>query len=115
MWIRIASLSAVLVLWPGLGPATRAQALHDLHRGAGMTCAACHIETPATVAPPDAVCVACHGTMIGDDAPVFAPDPHRSPHLGPGETPACNDCHKVHRKPEVTCVTCHRGFQFDLD
>lgn len=115
MWTPIAPLAAALVFWTGLAPATSAQALHDLHERAAVPCAACHVETPAAKTPPAAACVACHGTMIGEGAPVFTPDPHRSPHLGPGETPACNDCHKVHRKREVTCVTCHRGFRFDLE
>lgn len=104
-----AALAALLLAVP----LAHGQALHDRHAGVGVPCAACHQETPASAAPPDAVCVACHGGMIGQDAPLMSPDPHRSPHLGPDELPACTECHGIHREAEVTCVMCHRGFQFD--
>ena len=90
------------------------QELHGIHEKAGVACSTCHKEAPAEVAPPSAICEACHGTMTGDDDPIVFPDPHRSPHLGPNETPVCSDCHNIHRKSEVTCVTCHRGFEFQI-
>lgn len=92
-----------------------AQALHGLHEGANVPCAACHREDPpAPVA--NETCVACHGTMIEpreDDAAAM-PDPHRSPHLGADEVPVCTECHSIHGQSEVTCVMCHRGFEFDI-
>lgn len=90
------------------------QALHDVHRNAGVACEACHQETPPALTPPDTACVACHGTMLDGRQGAISPDPHRSPHLGTGEVPACSDCHHIHRPSEVTCVMCHRGFQFNI-
>jgi fumarate reductase flavoprotein subunit len=95
-----------------IGTAASAQTLLDIHGKAGVPCAACHQETPAAAAPPDATCVACHGTMVEGPVPL-TPDPHHSPHLGVGETPVCSDCHKVHRPSEVTCNLCHKGFNFE--
>jgi hypothetical protein len=43
------------------------------------------------------------------------PNPHRSPHLGPGEVPVCSECHSVHGKSEDTCSMCHRGFGFSME
>jgi len=105
-------LLAGLAAWSPI----KAQSLHDVHQGAGVPCAACHQEAPPAVAPPNGTCIACHGTMLEDiegRAP-SSPDPHRSPHLGPGEIPACTECHKVHSPSEVTCVQCHRGFEFNI-
>ena len=92
-----------------------AQALHDVHAGAGVQCTACHEQFPPLpgATTPDSTCIACHGTML-DTASASLPNPHASPHLGPGEVPACTECHKVHEPSEVTCVMCHRGFQFDI-
>lgn len=94
-----------------------AQMLHDVHAGAGIPCSACHTETPPSDPTPTATCVACHGTMIGplDAEDVRWPDPHRSPHLGPGEVPVCSECHSVHGKSEDTCSLCHRGFGFAME
>lgn len=111
MWRRFLCLIAFVVLLPSGG--ANGQALNDAHHAAGVGCPACHVEAPPRSAPPDATCVACHGTML-DIEGASLPDPHASPHLGPGETPACGECHKVHRPSEVTCVMCHRGFRFDI-
>lgn len=94
-----------------------AQMLHDVHAGAGIPCSACHTETPPSDPTPTATCVACHGTMIGplDAEDVRWPDPHRSPHLGPGEVPVCSECHSVHGQSEDTCSLCHRGFSFEME
>lgn len=110
MWPRTAALVSIIPV--GFGSFAGAQTLHDMHQQAGIACTACHQETPAAAAPPDATCVACHGTML--DGAQLAPDPHRSPHLSAGEVPVCSDCHHIHRPSEVSCVTCHRGFQFDV-
>ena len=112
MWRHVALLVAALFL----GSHAQAQTLLDVHGKAGVACAACHRDQSPPAAISDSVCIACHGTMIGDGAePAPSPDPHRSPHLGPGEVPACNECHSIHGQSEVTCVTCHRGFRFEID
>lgn len=116
MKFRIAWLALTFLALSSAALFAQVPSLHDVHKNAGVACATCHQETPAAVAPPDATCVACHGTMIepGDAANAPSPDPHRSPHLGPGEVPVCSECHKIHGKSEVTCIACHRGFQFDI-
>lgn len=106
-------LTALTTIMLCAGSAALAQALHDIHEGAGVPCAACHQQTPPEPNPPDSTCVACHGTML-DAAAGLSVDPHASPHLGPDEIPACTECHAVHRPSEVTCVVCHRGFQFEI-
>jgi hypothetical protein len=90
--------------------------LLEVHTSSGIACTACHSETPPEPRPGFAICVACHGTMIGTDSPVPAqgPDPHRSPHLGPDETPDCTSCHRVHQPSEVSCTMCHRAFPFNI-
>ena len=104
-----------LVVFGALVGGANPQALHDIHKGAGVECAACH-QTPPPAVVPNAACVACHGTMLGprEGAIPLFPDPHNSPHLGAGEVPVCSDCHKIHGVAEVTCSVCHRGFQFNL-
>lgn len=90
--------------------------LLEVHRLGGIACSACHSQTPPEPEPGFATCVACHGTMTGIDSPlpVDGPDPHRSPHLGPDETPECTSCHQVHQPSEVTCTMCHRAFRFNI-
>lgn len=91
------------------------QALHDVHNRAGVQCAACHQQNPPEPNPPNSTCIGCHGTMLPSSGRAAkSPDPHASPHLGPGEIPVCSDCHRVHKASEVTCIACHRGFQFKI-
>lgn len=111
MWQKTAIFLLMLLVSSSFSAAS--QALHDVHENAKVPCAACHQEVPPAVAPPDTTCVACHGTML-DGPGTQSPDPHRSPHLGAGEIPACSDCHHIHRPSEVTCVMCHRGFQLNF-
>lgn len=96
-------------------PPSAAQVLLERHEAMGLDCAACHTDGPPFDEDPgDAACIACHGTMIDGPAPE-GPDPHHSPHLAAGEAPDCTSCHRVHAPSEVTCVFCHRGFEFTLD
>lgn len=115
MWIRAAWLVAGTFGALITAATAQGQALHDIHENAGIPCTACHQDQQEMTAPPNELCVACHGTMIGDDRPVMAPDPHRSPHLGPDEVPVCAECHRVHGKSEDSCSVCHRGFGFEMD
>lgn len=115
MLTRMVKIIFAALAISGIGLPVLAQSLHDMHSKAGVACTACHKEAPAAVAPPNATCVACHGTMLvpKPGARALSPDPHRSPHLAADEVPACNDCHKIHRASEVTCIACHRSFQFN--
>ncbi len=112
----MAMLTIVSLIWGG---SALAQALHDSHSRGGVPCASCHVgEQVPSLSPPDAVCVACHGSKVEPLEPgeqISRPDPHRSPHLAPGEAPACTSCHSIHGQSEVTCLTCHRGFEFNRE
>ncbi len=117
--MRLSSIASILTMLFTAAlfaaSASYGQALHDAHSKALVPCAACHKQTPPEPKPPDSVCVTCHGTMLPSAGRIAkSPDPHASPHLGPGEVPVCGDCHRVHKPSEVTCVMCHRGFQFKI-
>lgn len=83
--------------------------LIERHKVAGVVCAACHDETPDSVVPSSKKCIACHGPLTGLIVRTMhlTPNPHASPHVEPGATQLCTDCHHVHRPSEVTCVQCH--------
>ena len=101
MWLRSAIGAMALSVATVAAQSAQAQSLLDIHKGAGVACSACHVEEPFA-APPDAVCVACHGTMLENedgDAGV-RPDPHRALQLGEGEVPPCTTCHAVHGATE---------------
>jgi len=103
-----------MVLSPGL-PA-HSETLHGMH--ADVPCAACHTGEDMASPVPSATCVSCHGTMIDpleEGEEISFPDPHRSPHLGPDDIPDCTVCHGVEEEPQVTCVRCHRGFEFEIE
>jgi hypothetical protein len=117
--MRLSSIFSISIVFAAVAPfaasASYGQTLHDVHSKAGIQCAACHQRMPPEPKPPDTACVACHGTMLTPAGRVpRSPDPHASPHLASGEVPACSECHHVHKPSEVTCVTCHRGFQFKI-
>lgn len=90
--------------------------LFETHHGAGLTCAQCHDERPPDRAPAASKCTGCHGdqaTLAGKTS-AASPNPHAPPHMAPGETQVCTDCHHIHRRSEVTCTACHRDFFFDV-
>jgi len=106
----------MLLLITGICPPTAAALLLDRHQSAGIGCPSCHKETPPHVKPADSVCLGCHGDQakLAQLTSKDAPNPHAPPHLAPGETQACDDCHHVHRASELSCVDCHHSFQLDV-
>ena len=115
--LRRAVYGAILLLTMSVTEGgVEAQSLHEAHERANVPCAACHMPEPSDIAPQEKSCVVCHGTMLEprEGEQQVWPDPHRSPHLGEGEVSTCRDCHKIHGKSEVTCVMCHRSFQFEV-
>jgi len=90
--------------------------LLERHQAAGVRCASCHKEEPPHTKPLNGVCVGCHGDQekLAGLSSKATPNPHAPPHLAPGETQACDDCHHVHRPSEVSCADCHHSFQFDV-
>jgi hypothetical protein len=111
-----AFLAAAFVMIAASGAGVSAQVALDVHSALGLACSDCHAEDPPLLAPPNAVCVACHGTMTDAPPPATLPgaDPHRSPHLGPREVPVCAECHRIHSPSEVSCAICHQGFEFNI-
>ena len=90
--------------------------LFETHRAAGLKCAQCHQEQPPRLAAPNSICLGCHGDQqaLANKTSAAIPNPHAPPHLAAGEIQACNECHHIHRKSEVSCSTCHREFYFDV-
>jgi nitrate/TMAO reductase-like tetraheme cytochrome c subunit len=86
------------------------------HQTAGQTCVACHSEQPPSAKPRPAVCQTCHGDQgkLAATTVKADPNPHAPPHLAAGEAQLCGDCHSIHKQSEVTCIDCHRGFQFNV-
>jgi hypothetical protein len=91
---------------PGYAPL-----LADLHQAKGLSCAACHKESPPKSAVPDQVCVACHGGVpeIIARGNNYAPNPHISPHSADLR---CATCHHAHKSSEVSCLACHADKTF---
>lgn len=114
----IASLASVALItsFSNAPAADDARSLLEIHQGKGLNCASCHTEAPPQVPPPTTKCTGCHG----DQATVAArtknetPNPHAPPHLAPGETQNCEECHHVHKPSEVTCTDCHHSFEFNI-
>jgi len=106
-------VGAVAIVSPVL--AAGGQRLTEAHRAAGLKCVACHQESPPKATPSSAVCTGCHGDLpqIIEKTARLTPNPHASPHLEPGQTQACTECHHVHKPSEVTCTQCHQDFHFD--
>jgi nitrate/TMAO reductase-like tetraheme cytochrome c subunit len=90
--------------------------LIDRHKAAGLECGSCHSESPPQAAPSNSKCIGCHGDQakLAAQTKYASPNPHAPPHLSPGETQACQDCHHVHKQSEITCTDCHRSFQFNI-
>jgi len=112
-----AGLAGALVIACATQLSAADDALLQIHQGAGLNCASCHSETPPQMPPPSDKCTGCHG----DQAAVAArtkdlnPNPHAPPHLAPGETQNCEECHHVHKPSEVTCTDCHHSFHFNIN
>jgi len=117
-WRTVLARSAVLAAALGLMAAgvyaeDAAIMLDEVHKQAGVPCAACHAEQPPAAAPPHGTCVGCHGSAaeIAARTADLLPNPHVSPHLPEGEAQPCADCHHVHAAQEVTCIACHKALQ----
>jgi len=88
----------------------------ERHQKAGLVCQSCHKETPPQTTVPGAQCMDCHGDLakLIEKSSKAIPNPHSSPHISPGETPKCEECHHIHnrRKPVVPNVTRISSIQF---
>jgi len=86
------------------------------HSASRLTCAQCHQERPPTSAPSNAPCLGCHGDQqaLAQKTEGASPNPHAPPHLPPGETQVCSECHNVHKQSAVSCSSCHHDFFFNV-
>jgi hypothetical protein len=107
---------ASFAIWLAAFHGVRAQELLGIHQHTGITCGACHAEAPPQKAPPSSKCTSCHGDQaaVANRTANKTPNPHAPPHLAPGETQDCEECHHVHKPSEVTCMDCHHGFNFNI-
>ena len=90
--------------------AAQAPLLEERHKDAGITCDACHQETPPGKEVPMEVCAGCHGdyAKLAEETGKVEPNPHDS-HEGPVP---CEKCHHNHRPSENYCASCHNfGFK----
>jgi fumarate reductase flavoprotein subunit len=82
------------------------------HLGQGLSCAACHDETPPTKAATTAKCLSCHGTydaLADKTEGKGGANPHDS-HQG---ELGCASCHHVHKLSVNFCSQCHQ-FNFNV-
>ena len=88
----------------------------EKHQQAGLTCQSCHKESPPNVTVAGAQCMTCHGDVAKLIAKSIkaVPNPHASPHISPGETPKCEECHHIHKPSEISCNNCHQDFKFKM-
>jgi hypothetical protein len=80
--------------------------LYEKHLAAGVSCMACHPETPSATAANAAACLNCHGprpALIAKTAG-DAPNPHAQAHVGPIP---CTACHHIHVASGSYCNKCH--------
>ena len=90
--------------------------LADKHQKAGVNCQGCHKESPPSKPVPTETCLTCHGDLakLIARSSKAVPNPHASPHIGPGETPRCDECHHVHKPSDVSCLKCHQDFKYKI-
>ncbi len=86
------------------------------HKEKGINCTSCHEESPPAKATPNSACAKCHDGQEKLDQLTnkVVPNPHASPHLNPGELPACDDCHHIHKSSVNACEQCHENFKFKV-
>jgi Zn finger protein HypA/HybF involved in hydrogenase expression len=85
----------------------------DRHQKAGLNCQSCHAESPPKEMVPGSKCMTCHGDLakLVQKSSKAVPNPHASPHMNPGETPKCEECHHIHKPSEFSCLKCHEDFK----
>lgn len=96
-----------------MGQAAAVGAGLERHLKAGLNCQSCHAESPPKEMVPGMKCMTCHGDLakLVQKSSKAVPNPHASPHLSPGETPKCEECHHIHKPSEVSCLKCHEDFK----
>ena len=115
LFIILCSMLTLFLAAAGFSAAQKDQGtlLGEKHKAKGIDCSGCHTESPPAKPVPSAVCVKCHGDQakLAQRTIKLTPNPHASPHLNPGEQPACEDCHHIHKPSENSCNKCHE-FKF---
>ncbi len=113
--VLVSFLAAVSVQGTDQAAAPAAAGL-ERHQKAGLTCESCHKEKPPQALVPGDQCMTCHGDLakLIQKSIKAVPNPHASPHISPGEQPKCEECHHIHKPPEVSCLNCHQDFKFTI-
>jgi hypothetical protein len=108
--VFLALLTAPVAV-PAQPAPTGAPLLGDLHQAKGLSCSACHKETPPKSAAADETCIACHGGVAAIVARTsnYEPNPHVSPHSAELQ---CTTCHHAHKPSEIACLACHADKTF---
>lgn len=71
------------------------ESLIDIHKGANVSCQACHGEAPYSEPVANKVCTDCHGTA----ADLAAKSPgEANPHGALPDDVQCATCHQIHKK-----------------
>jgi hypothetical protein len=95
------------ILSPG---AAQSPLLEEKHKNGGLSCDACHKESPPANKVATEACQGCHGdsSKLAEQTKQKKPNPHDS-HEGPI---ACEKCHHNHKPSENYCASCHNfGFR----
>lgn len=87
-------------------------ALLQAHVGKGLSCPACHQESPPGKKVKTPKCQQCHGSYeaLAERTAKMTPNNAHANHLGDLD---CSECHKVHKKSAVACDECHQ-FKFSM-
>lgn len=98
---------AVMVLVASFAMSAQAQLLAERHvKALNADCIVCHEEKPASKAPAEVKCIACHGDLktLGEKP---LPEGAINPHLNHVDELYCADCHHMHKPSENYCLQCH--------
>ena len=105
-------LSAVAALTIAL-PCTGADGfLADRQAAQGLTCNACHKETPPAKRVKTEQCQTCHGdyAALAKRTAAMKPNNVHENHLGDLD---CRECHQGHKSDKLACAECHQ-FTFSM-
>jgi len=104
--LLVLMVGTVLGMASTAGAAAPRPLLVEKHKEAGLTCDACHKESPPKAAVTASVCLGCHGdyAKLAERTQEAKPkNPHES-HEGEIE---CEECHHVHKTSVDYCAKCH--------
>lgn len=86
--------------------------LADRHAAKGLSCEACHKETPPAKRVKTEQCQTCHGdyAALAKRTAAMQPNNVHENHLGDLD---CRECHQGHKADKLACAQCHQ-FTFTM-